>query len=101
MPELQDLTIDSFRPLVGSAFQLDAGEGRQVTLTLRSVDSLVERGMRMGKREPFALNLTGPETPFIPQQILPLQHATLGAVTIFVVPIGKTADGYEYEAVFT
>lgn len=102
MPELQDLTIDSFRPLVGTEFHIEAGDGQRVPLTLKSVESLVDKGMRRIHREPFALNLIGPSTPFVPQQMVPLTHATLGALTIFIVPLGKTDDGgYHYEAVFT
>ena len=42
----------------------------------------------------------GPATHFIPQGIHKLQHAELGEGELFLVPVGKDKDGFEYEAVF-
>lgn len=98
---LQDLTIDSFRPLIGSEFDLQLADGKHVALMLRRVDSLTEKGMKARKREPFSIVFSGPPDAFLPQQTLPLSHARLGNLAIFVVPIGRMENGFEYEAIFT
>ena len=36
----------------------------------------------------------------MPQQIVPLEHAALGKLEIFLVPVGLDPEGYRYEAVF-
>ena len=36
----------------------------------------------------------------LPQAIYRLEHAALGAMDVFLVPIGRVADGIRYEAIF-
>jgi hypothetical protein len=49
--------------------------------------------------ESFSLLFQGPAEPFLPQAIYPLEHAQLGAFALFLVPVGKNAAGFLYEAV--
>jgi hypothetical protein len=37
----------------------------------------------------------------LPQRIYRIEHATLGAFDLFLVPIGPDAQGLRYQAVFT
>ena len=39
--------------------------------------------------------------PALPQRIYRLEHAELGGLDLFLVPIGRDASGITYEAVFT
>jgi hypothetical protein len=43
----------------------------------------------------------GPRTPVLPQRIYRLEHAVMGPLEIFLVPIGPDAEGMRYQAVFT
>ena len=52
-------------------------------------------------RAPFALELKGPLTPVLPQQIYPLEHATIGRHELFIVPIGPDQGRMRYEVIFT
>lgn len=100
---LDQLTIDSFRPLLGTAFTVRLAEEKQLDLMLEQVDSLTEK-MRMpdAKREPFTLRFNGPAETMLHQQIVPLTHESFGTLSIFVVPTGRRPDGrFEYEAIFT
>ena len=99
---LQNLTIDSFRPLVGSEFFVEVAEEKRIPLALERVESLTEKGqMQPRKREPFSIVFSGPLDTFFSQQTLPLSHPSLGKVNIFVVPIARLENRYQYEAIFT
>ena len=52
------------------------------------------------ERRQFSLLFRGPVDPFLSQGTYRLDHAELGALDIFLVPIGPDAEGMRYEAVF-
>ncbi|MGH2901048.1 MAG: DUF6916 family protein [Solirubrobacteraceae bacterium] len=98
--DLGALTLADFEPLVGDAFAITppAGGAPPPALTLASAATL---GARPGGRDPFALTFHGPPEPVLAQAIVCLEHAALGVLEIFVVPLGR-GDGHTiYEAIFT
>lgn len=95
--DLAELGLDSFEPLVGDVFTI-TGEPQAVKLVLGSATTL---GPRPGGRDPFTLVFRGPTEPSLPQATYRLEHAELGALEIFIVPIGQDADSMSYEAIFT
>ena len=52
-------------------------------------------------RKPFALQQLGPPGIVLPQATYRFTHGDLGAFEMFVVPVGRTAAGVTYEAVFS
>ena len=50
--------------------------------------------------EQFSLLFTGPGNIYLPQRIYPLEHERMGAMSLFLVPIGRDENGFIYEAVF-
>lgn len=50
--------------------------------------------------EQFSLLFRGPGGRPLPQRIYGLRHAVLGTFSIFIVPVGRDAQGVLYEAVF-
>jgi hypothetical protein len=98
---LEDLTRESFAPHAGSEFRL-AVEGRApVTLTLIEATALGPARGGASARAPFSLVFRGPRAPALPQRIHRLEHDALGALEIFIVPIGPDEHGLRYEAIFT
>ena len=91
-------TRGDFEPHVGGAFRLDAdGQALAVRLTeAKPVGSPAQEG----GREPFSLLFVGPPEPVLPQRIYRLEHAEMGALDLFLVPIGRGPEGTRYEAVF-
>ena len=85
----------AFAEQVGANFALATPAGT-LTLTLVSAD----RHPAPPDFESFTLLFRGPSSPQLPQAIYPLQHDTLGAVDLFLVPIQQDAQGLYYEAVF-
>ncbi len=99
---LEQFTLETFAPLQGDRFQLQATPDLPLTLTLAEVTSLHAANAPVGtKRVPFSLLFLGPTAPTLPQQIYQLTHNTLGSFELFLVPLGPTQEGLRYEAIFT
>jgi hypothetical protein len=93
------LTAASFRAHVGTVFEVADGP-EPVALDLVSVTALDHRPDAR-RREPFSLLFDGPSSPLLPQRTYRLEHARLGRLEIFLVPVARGADGrVSYEAVF-
>ncbi len=95
--DLEDLTLAMFEPLVGETFALDAGAGEPLELVLAAA---APAGEQPGGRAPFSLLFHGPPQPLLPQAIYRLEHTALGALEIFIVPLGQDAQVTRYEAIF-
>ncbi len=94
------LTIDTFRPHAGSTFVLHATPEHRFELALIGVRALGSGSH--GSREPFALDFRGTAgAPTLAQQTYRLSHEELGDQEIFLVPVGVTPEGADYEAIFT
>ena len=94
-------TIETFAPLLETTFRVRNGPGNdQIDLRLVELRPL-GRQPHAPRVEPFALEFAGPADPALEQRIYALEHGTLGAIEIFLVPIGlDPAGGLRYEAVF-
>jgi hypothetical protein len=100
--DLDRLAKDDFDPHVGDAFELELGGDRILTLELLSSDLLLSGTVEHATRAPFSLTFRSPgERRHAQQQVYTVRHAELGAMAIFLVPIGPDEGGMRYEAVFT
>ena len=95
-----ELTPATFAPTVGSVFSIALDEAPH-TLEL-SLDQVIEHTQSNSPRsQPFTLLFVGPPGGHLPQRTYALEHAALGIVEMFIVPIGPRPDGKPlYEAVF-
>jgi hypothetical protein len=102
---LADLTHESFAPHVGTVFRLRLGSADTLPLTLIEAQAVgpAPRPRPDGapRRQPFSLVFRGPRQPVLPQRIYRLEHGAMGALELFIVPIGPDEAGLRYEAVFT
>jgi hypothetical protein len=96
---LEDLTYSDFCERVGEEFRVATGEVA-LGLVLSEVTNLARPESPSPRRSPFSLIFRGPFRPQLVQRIWPLEHAALGRLEIFLVPIGPDAAGMRYEAVF-
>jgi Domain of unknown function (DUF6916) len=106
MPDLEDLQLYHFTPLVKSTFHLATGDGEEGGESLEV--ELVEAGemdtrqkLKEGQRHPFALVFRSPSEANLEQGSYRLTHPALGVQMMFLVPIEEDAEGRYYEAVFT
>ncbi len=93
-----DLTHDLFSDKVGQTWMLDEPGAPAIELTLTEVESL--RNYAKLAREPFSLLFTTRGDFILPQRSYGLRHASLGQMTIFLVPVGRAGDVTTYQAVF-
>lgn len=101
--DLNELTQEDFESVKGSTFRLVPGEGEPRDLVLAEVESLSpETAPPAGRRAPFSLVFQDPGPPGSHHQgIYRLEHPELGALDLFLVPIGPDAEGMRYQAIFT
>ena len=102
MPEavqLDKATAGTFSPYIESPFNIALPSLGSLTLILNSVTEVGPDAP--GRRRAFSLIFLGPMQPILPQQIYALEHDSIGALEIFIVPIGVTQCNCQYEAIFT
>ena len=100
---LERLTVDDFMPAVGDVFVLDGGDAGAFELRLTEASLYDPQSAAIdgdGRRSPFRLVFTGPADPLLAQQTCRLEHPTVGALEIFIVPVRRTGEGTDYEAIF-
>ena len=100
---LELLSIDSFDGRVGESFRLSPPGMSSIETRLVAVTPAVgaSDAARRGLRTPFSLTFRAPNGPPLPQRIYTLDHDAMGALELFLVPIGPDGEGMCYEAVFT
>jgi hypothetical protein len=93
-----ELTLESFAPVVGEAFTV--GDPAGTTAELLLVEATAQEAGPHAPRPPFSLLFQGPAEPFLPQATYRFEHPSLGAIGIFIVPLGRDEHGTTYEALF-
>jgi Domain of unknown function (DUF6916) len=97
MPDLSSLTAEQFAERLKETFALTA-PGVAFDLVLVEVEKL---GMARPGRNAFSLLFRGPAKPILPQAIYRIENPAMGAIELFLVPLGPRDGGICYEAVFT
>ncbi|WP_010139367.1 DUF6916 family protein [Oceanicola sp. S124] len=97
MKDFSTMTAADFAALQGVTFTVDT-VGSPVQLSVIEVKALAS-GLREGGA--FSVLWQGPASPALPQATYRLTGAAGDAQDIFLVPVARTAEGYQYEAVFT
>jgi hypothetical protein len=95
--DLGALRMDQFTPHLDAAFELRTESG-VVALKLAKIDASGNSGRSGGA---FSLIFVSPEGPWLPQGIYSVTNPRLGAMEIFLVPIGPAFGGNGYQAIFT
>ena len=93
---LHDWTHDQFAKHVNTEFVAQHPQQGNVTLHLVHVSELRETPRQLM----FSLLFRGPLEQPLEQGGYPLSHAEMGSEVLFLVPVGREADGFRYEAVF-
>lgn len=96
-PDLATLEIGDFAPHCDTVFDMQVPTG-VVPLKLLKIDQTGDSGRPGGA---FSLLFVAPKGPWLPQATYPLTHPAMGAMEIFLVPIGPASGGNGYYATFT
>ena len=94
--DLAELKPDMLTEHVGSEFDVMDDPAGIFTVALTEISGHI----KTDRNETFSLLFHGPLDRFMPQGIHKLNHAKLGELEIFLVPIAQDKDGYQYEAIF-
>jgi hypothetical protein len=94
------LVLEDFADKVGEVFVISEQDVPGIPLTLTEARPLNSAMAPRGVRPPFSLSFLARDPRVLPQRIYRLEHNGLGEVSIFVVPVGKNAEGVTYEATF-
>lgn len=104
LTDLARVTLADFETVRNEPVLLVAANG---SLAL-SIDEIRQMGSGTGVRDggAFSVLFRGPQAPFIEQGMYRLEigagdAGNRGSLELFLVPVGKDADGCLYEAVFT
>ena len=102
MLDLAALTPDDFSPHTGSTFDLEADDTLRLALKLAEVTTRNAASKpNDNARRSFSLLFTASlDAPVLPQRLYHLNHAGLGTLDVFLVPIGPKDDAMQYEAIF-
>ena len=76
-------------------------EDRRVELELAKVMGDKSGMEKIAGVDRFALYFWGPGDFYLPQRSYRMEHEALGDLEIFIVPVGRRDNRYEYEAIFS
>lgn len=94
MPELSHAL---FCKNLKSDFHVTSESGSRAVLHLVNVSGIKD----LGHYESYSVEFSGPPIPYLRQQTYELTHDHMGTHFVFLVPVGQTESGYEYEAIFS
>jgi hypothetical protein len=100
--DLRALTMATFVPHVSSPFLFHLGAGHTTSMPLFQVVNHLTGTTKPAPAphgESFSLVFRGPN-PAFPQGTYLVDHAQLGRLQLFVVPVERRTNGQDYQAVF-
>jgi hypothetical protein len=98
---LHSFTYEQFNQFIGQTFQVRFEDGA-MDLVLERVNLLMEKHVSpQMHRDAFSAHFRGPGERMLKQGTFSIYNESIGQVVpIFLVPVGREADGFIYEAVF-
>lgn len=93
-------TEEEFRQNLNTPFRLQVNAPKPIDLMLVAVESRPSEAHEEQGMERFSVFFSGSEEFLLPQDVYRMAHPQMGEFDIFLVAIGKEADGYRYEAVY-
>ena len=96
---MASLTEQEFSRHLNSNFQLDL-QDRSLELKLVDVKAYLPGKNEQAGMERFSIFFEGPPDQLLPQQLYHFEHAEMGGLDIFMVPVAGSEKSFRYEAVF-
>ncbi len=94
------LVFEDFADKVDEVFVVSQDGVPAIPVTLKDATLLNPAFAAPGLRPPFSLTFFARDPRILPQSLYRMEHQELGAVTIFLVPAAKDAEGVTYVATF-
>jgi hypothetical protein len=96
---VQILSCETFAGRANETFDVGVGES-SLPMTLVQVQPLPVHAYAGMIRAPFSVMFKSESPVLLPQKTYRMKNATLGAVDLFLVPVGRDVSGILYQAVF-
>ena len=93
---LEKIKPTTLAEYVGTQFQVLIDLPEPLFLTLTQIKELT----KTERQEIFSYFFHGPVKILLPQATYRLKHEQFGEIDLFLVPVAKDKDGYEYECAF-
>ena len=93
----EELTFDRFEKLLNSRFRVRADTG---LVEVELVEVTRNREQPGNVSDSFSLVFAGPLKAFLAQKTYRFEQDGFGSFDLFIVPTGKDANGFRYEAIF-
>ncbi len=98
---LDQLSSAKFLPYLNQKFHIHLETPLKVDLIeVSDIGPEPDAAQAANMRRPFSLIFRDPGNSHLPQQIYRIEHAELGTLDLFLVPIGPDEHGMRYQAVF-
>jgi hypothetical protein len=102
---LDQITLANWLQLVDTSFLVSTDPAPPAELILVRLSHAAHLASESSKAavpkiENFSLIFRGPGNCPLPQKTYRFEHPQLGYFDLFIVPTGRRADGWDYEAVF-
>jgi len=91
---------NAFAPRLGEALDVELTADATEPQTLVELKPLPAHKFPGMLRDPFSLMFRSPSPVEMPQKIYRLKNEAMGALDIFLVPVGRDQHGTIYQAVF-
>lgn len=101
MASLGALSAGDFEPHKGMRFRVPVEGGEDLELELLEVVGRQGDTVEGAERQPFSVLFRGPAERAFEQRICRLEHDAMGALDLFLVPVGTDSHGMRYEAIFS
>jgi hypothetical protein len=93
-------TLKQFEAVLNEPFQVRSEGGEAILATFVLVEASPSKYQRPGAPEAFSLIFQGPADVAFHQSIYRLSNASMGELSIFIVPVGANAERREYQAIY-
>jgi hypothetical protein len=98
--EDRKLVFEDFSDKVGQIFTITFDDAPGIAMTLTEAELLKTRQLPPGGRPPFSLIFTIDVPEMLPQRLYRVEQEALGQAVLFLVPVGKKPEGFQYQALF-
>jgi hypothetical protein len=97
---LDKLTLATFLPVVNTLFRVRVSDSAFVELQLTRATPARHSRPDGGDHKSFSLFFSGPGDRSLEQRTYLFEHDQIGRFDLFMVPVGRSGKGLEYQAVF-
>ena len=100
MKDLSTITFEDFQACLGQAFLIASENEDNLEFELIEVKAIGDFNRKTDTRQAFSALFRGPRELPLVQSLYRIENADLGALQLFLVPLGPDETGILYDATF-